>query len=339
MQQARTLTGMTSPIPGHIEEAARAILGDRFGGTDWDVKDRRIASRKCDLYFLDSKAEKRIVVLKSYRDDVGLGGAFPAQRDALLKYHPLMKGTDSGFMVPELYGHDDAQRLLVMEWVEAPTLTKVLVLNLVNRWRQFEAIKLTGGWLRRFHQAARTELKPFDADHFRALIARRADQHADAAKRLARDSVFQAGMERFEEGSAALDGRMGRHTMSHGDFTPSNILISPRRVIGIDIWGRKQVPICTDMARMITYLLTTDLLPLRARFQPMPVEERPWWRAFVNGYGPDLFPDGDILKHLILFQTLARWLTLEDRIHERDKPFDNWRAAGLRLLVRSLVEA
>mgnify|MGYP002682467813 CR=1 FL=1 len=157
---------------------------------------------------------------------------------------------------------------------------------------------------------------------------------------LSADPLWIAALRRFEQQATVLEGRPVGSTLTHGDFTSTNLLLGAGRVTGIDLWAHRRSPAVDDLARMFVYLAMGDPLPFTARLRPVPLEARRAMQALFEGYGADLAAelDREVWRHVVLYETLARWVALAGRLAQRASFTESWKRGGLRALVRTILD-
>lgn len=161
------------------------------------------------------------------------------------------------FSVPELLHVDEAQHLLVMEWIPAPCLRAQMfdleVETLLDR------IADAAAWLAHFHSAG-VATRPLDTARWLPLLD-------DAFKRPAsfpHDSI-PAAWRLLRRTAALLEGRPIALGFVHGDFKPENIIVTEARVIGLDISSQRIGPVLVDIVQFINHLLLLTYLPRGAK--------------------------------------------------------------------------
>jgi len=310
---------------------AQESLHERFGAGQWQGEPTTLTARKSTMLLLRSRPGGPGAVLKLYHE----AEAARMQAAALRRAAAGMSG--GGFDVPALYAEYPETNALLLEWVPARHLEQVLVRAAVSPRRHWEAVRGAGAWLQRFHALAEPAPAPFEAARYASQLEGRLRTAPAAAARMDRDPLWRSARARLDAGLARLQGRAVPTTVTHGDFTSTNLLIGPGRVTGIDLWGERRAPVADDLARMFVYLAMGDVLPLDGRLRPVPLERWRAMRALRAGYGQDLAQDPELWRVVVLFETMARALALGERLARRRSFTETWKQSGLRALLRVLV--
>lgn len=311
---------------------ARAVLAERFGVDDWRALPQRIEARKSSTRMLESARMDRRVALRLYRNP-----AAAAQQAHALRHGAALGLQGEGFDVPDLYAEFAGQGALLVEWVPVPHLERVLIRAAALPTLHWRAVRACGAWLRRFHELGGIATTRFDSGRYAAQFEARVAGAQAGASRLAGDALWRAGRAALERRLGEVDGETLPDALAHGDFTSTNILVGGSRVTGIDAWAELRLPVAEDLARMVVYLAMGDLLPIDARLRPVGPERRRAQRALIEGYGTDLAPPPGPWRALLLFETLARWLAIEERLVRRASLPESWKRGGLRALLRWLA--
>ena len=319
-------------IPAALLQRACAALAERFGVADWTPVGQPLGARKSLVQRLASPASGRMAALKSYQ----LPRAARQQADALRHGAALGAGGE-GFDVPVLYADYTESAALLVEWVQAPELEQVLIRAAASPRRHWEAVRASGAWLRRFHALGAPGNGRFDGALYAVQLEARLRNAPRALPVLRNDRLWRTANAELERLLQSLDGRVTPCTLTHGDFTSTNILLGNGRVTGIDAWAELRLPVADDLARMFVYLAMGDLQPLHARLVALPPGARRAQQALLEGYGTDLVPEPDTWRTLVLFETIARWLALEQRLAQRWHYAEAWKRGGLRALARGLL--
>ena len=313
-----------------------AVLRARFGIADWQVIPGVLRARKSSVVRLRSPGSGHCAALKQYHDALAAG----LQAAALRATRPLLDCAGSGFDVPELYACFEQENALLVEWIDARPLEQVLVRAALRPAAHWRAVMLAGNWLRRFHESSGITQAPFDTQRYRNLLATRIAAAPAACALLSAAPLWIAALRRFEQQATVLEGRPVGSTLTHGDFTSTNLLLGAGRVTGIDLWAHRRSPAVDDLARMFVYLAMGDPLPFTARLRPVPLEARRAMQALFEGYGADLAAelDREVWRHVVLYETLARWVALAGRLAQRASFTESWKRGGLRALVRTILD-
>jgi hypothetical protein len=312
---------------------ARAIgvLEQAHPGSRWGVAGPAVECRKSWVVPLGERGGSRRAGLKIYSD------ARVAERQAAgLRYAAAMNA-HPGQGVPTLHDHDAGAPTLLVEWIPAPQLEQVLIRSAANPVAYGRTLERVGLWLKHFHGLGGLDESRFEAARYAGLLEGRMSAASCGLPPVSADPLWQRSLQWLGAELERLDGTPVPFACAHGDFTFTNVLVSPHRVIGIDIWGDRRLPVAEDLARMFVYLAMGDLFPLRARLGPVPLSQRRAQIALLAGYGGLDARSTAVWEVLVCFEALARWLSLSDRLARRESPSERWKRAGVRGVLTSIV--
>lgn len=310
---------------------AIAALVARFPGTAWNLSGDTRQFRKSRVVFLTTADGAHRAGLKLYADT----RAAKRQGEALL--YGAAVDRQRGHAVPALYHLDAEAGALLVEWLDAPHLEAVLIRSALSPARHRRTLERVGAWLRDFHSAGRIEPGPFEAERYRAQFAARIAGAEAGAGVLRADSLWGRSCAWLERRLERLDGTPVPSGCTHGDFTFTNVLVTPETVTGIDIWAEPEVPLVEDLARMFVYLAMGDPFPLRARVASVPLAARRAQQALLLGYGGLDAASASVWETMVCHEALARWLALSDRLARRGSFSERWKCTGLRGVLTSIV--
>ena len=310
---------------------AIAALEARFPGTAWTLSGDSQQCRKSRVVFLASADGVHRAGLKLYAD----ARAARRQGEALL--YAAAVDRQQGHAVPALYHLDADAGALLVEWLDAPHLETVLVRSALDPSRHRQTLARVGAWLGDFHSVGHVEPAPFDAERYRRQLATRIAGAEAGARILAADPLWDRSRAWLERQLVLQDGTPVPSGCIHGDFTFTNVLVTPDSVTGIDIWAEPDVPLVEDLARMFVYLAMGDPFPLRGRIGAVPLAGRRAQQALLEGYGGLDLTSASVWETLVCYEALARWLALSDRLARRGSFSERWKRAGLRGVLTSIV--
>ena len=234
--------------------------------------------------------------------------ALPArQHTALRHYHAAMAGRPD-LTVPVPWGVLPEHRTLIMEWIDAPRLDKLLR-RAVRRPERNRLIAAAGRWLRHFHDQGEQTLRPVkDIDLLRPVDTLLGGEGGENA----RNPVFRAACgilrDRLHE---FADTRIALVT-SHGDFSPANLFLDERRTVGFDFKANTARPTAHDMLHFLVHaksFTTSPWMLLTSRVDEHDLD------AFVSGYGAlDAGMNARLLSVFRLAEALHSWAYLIARV-------------------------
>jgi serine/threonine protein kinase len=204
--------------------------------------------------------------------------------------HPVFNVIQPVLTKPEL-------GLLLMEWIEAPSLTSYFRCS-ISRQQQLNGLKSAGNWLAHFHQSGPLASGNFDWQH-KQKEARQLQSQALA------NAIFHRAANLLVKTSTHLQTVTVQRSWLHGDFKTDNILIQPQRVVGIDIALRNLNAIEYDIAQFLNQLALLWHAPQRG-WHILPAKE--FSETFLKAYQsiqPQVNPF--LIAWLRLFLVLSLW--------------------------------
>jgi len=291
-------------LEGLPERDIRHALTELATPDTWRLEGPVIRSRQCDIFRAQSPDFPSKVAIKKYHSTELR--AVEIQYQALVSYRSLSGDQNGVFTVPQPYGYLPQHGLVLMEWVDAPTLWRRLWGTLGRPTARRALLRRTGAWLRRFHEHGGVETGEISTAHYRQKIVTILAKSNAAKKKLEEDPIFKSALNLLLRHEGLLKHKSFACAPLHGDFTPSNVLLSATgRVTGIDIWARRQGPVAEDIARMIIYLCVIFPFSGGGRMET---------QALLEGYGKDMVDAGsDCFNYILLYQYFQRWIRLADR--------------------------
>ena len=172
-------------------------------------------------------------------------------------------------------------RVLVMEWVEAPSLRAQVLDPRTPKAVFSDRLRQAAGWLRWLHSVDAGPAGTVDVESkLQAGLSHlskpdlRIDDRAIAA---ARDLLFDT--------AGSLAAHPTPQVLNHGDFKPENILVSDGRAVGVDIARRYRTCGDDDVVHFLNHLELLADLPKGFRHRArMPGYVGEFLAAY---YGPD----------------------------------------------------
>ncbi len=304
---------------------------------DWQISGPLIRSRECTIYKACSVGAGLELAVKSY-----LAGINPMasvkQAEALSNCRDTMVGKEKKYAVPEMHAYDRHQGFLAMEWVAGRSLHY----NLWTLSNKEQSLFRVGRWLRVFHEASGIAGVEEKSAKYLGIVEKRIGDHPARLSAEGPDhALFVSACECLRRAVELELSFEAPHAVSHGDFTPFNLMISKERVVGLDIWGTQRKPILDDLIRMMVYL--TLAYPLLTRQQRIDSSNGFHQRIspLLDGYGLDLIePDSLHFKIALLSEYLRRWLIIARRSRTFvEKAFDSYQLAQVKKLIVPLLDS
>lgn len=167
-----------------------------------------------------------------------------------------------------------------------------------------EVLEAVGVWLRAFQNVeARAEC--FSLDEMRKYIDVRLERLLCTQPPLLDSQGRDAILRYFDRTASSVDrGDLGQ-VLTHGDFAPSNVLITAGRVIVIDFAMVTPGGRFMDVARLYTQL---EFLMAKPKFRPAVVSELQ--RRLLKGFDPSLDRDRPLFRLFLLQHLLCHMSNL-----------------------------
>ena len=196
---------------------------------------------------------------------------------------------------------------------------------------------MAGGWLRWFHGQSEISPEPFQSEIYISTLAKVRDQlQAAAPETFAKDKFLNGYVDQAIRIAAEIEGTLLPHATAHGDFTPSNVFIRGKQVVGFDYAANRRLPVTHDICRFMLYLDVASRLPARARDLGEYGCNPEIYQAFSGRYGidPELMESGRWIK--FQFMEVARRMAAIKLTRARHKGGKNpFRALEMMRLRRN----
>jgi hypothetical protein len=292
--------------PEHVRDVILVDLDRRTGQTgNWNVTLIGEA-RESWLFKAHTPLAPWPLAVKVFSTAMPAG--LPARQHAALRhYHAAMAGRPE-LTVPVPWGVLPEHRTLIMKWIDAPRLDKLLR-RAVRRPERDRLIAAAGRWLRHFHDQGEQRLQPVtDIDLLRPVDTLLGGEGGANA----RDPVFRAAYGVLRDRVREFADTRIAFITSHGDFSPANLFLDEQRTVGFDFKANAARPAAHDMLHFLVHaksFTTSPWMLLTSR-----VDERDL-DAFVSGYGAlDSGMNERLLTVFRLAEALHSWAYLIDRM-------------------------
>ncbi len=322
-------------IPDDLCAQITQTLFEKTGVNDWKIAGDKIESRECVIYKVSSPQYPHDIAIKAYHDT--------QKNDAKTQYNVLERFSNSlnkknnEYFVPTVFGNFPNEGLVLMEWVESPSLEKRLWRYCYSKKHVQSDIRRIYMWLKEFHSHSRLEKKPVNIDSYKQTLKKYIESDREDSL-LKQNQTFQLGKQCFDEVSEIHSGFKTLHANLHGDFTPSNILVDDHKITGIDIFGSQHFPVDNDIALQLSYI-AIEYPNMLTRFDfKLPPSEWPLLKLILDSY---VYPKEPKQLHFFLFvflyQLLRRWIIISKRNLKRPTPLlDHWRLRNTQMIVKHL---
>jgi tRNA A-37 threonylcarbamoyl transferase component Bud32 len=225
----------------------------------------------------------------------------------------------------EPYALLESHGIVVMSWVEGPTLAGALFRESAAGAK--ELIRDAGIWLARLHRASGVERRPPDVTDMLARLEAELAEKTDGTGALTRRALSLLRAE-----VPLLATQPVPWSLHYGDFKPTNLIVREGRLVGIDLELLFVTPTVRDAAHFLNQLQLGFYAP---RAMPRWRESPKLTKLFCQGYSDAA---GEPLPHrLLLWQRLynAMYLMTQHREWSRS-PMARLVQLALRHRVRAL---
>ncbi len=178
------------------------------------------------------------------------------QREAsLLERLSHAKVGQSVSMTPEVRLADATTGILVMEWLNGFSMKSSLFFANYSTGRRNRLLRLSGEWLRQFHEVCGIERKPAEASVVVGRLKADINKMTDRERALVlSDGAITSAMALLNERAPVMDKALVEWGLHHRDFTPSNLIVSHKGTVvrGIDFGkASADAPVSLDLASFI----------------------------------------------------------------------------------------
>ena len=318
--------------PEHVRDVILKELDRSMGGdAPWTVEFMRKA-RDSWLFRASAPPAPWPLAIKVYCNAMPQG--LPGRQHAALEhYHAAMNGP--GLTVPAPWAVLPQHRTLIMEWIDAPRVDKLLM-GIDKRLERDRILAAAGRWLKHFHDSGTQELQPLsDIDLLQPVHTYLGE--GGGAK--AGDRVFRAAYGMLRESARDLADRNIPFVMAHGDFSPGNLFHGPDRTVGFDFKANLARPAVRDIMHFLVYARSFNTPAWMRLASDVDRQDQ---EAFVGGYGGlGSVMDDRLMTVFRLAEALQSWSHLVDRMRREGSNLRRqaraWRLRGMaRRAVRSL---
>jgi tRNA A-37 threonylcarbamoyl transferase component Bud32 len=220
---------------------------------------------------------------------------------ALEQCHAKMK-QHNNFSVPVPVILLEQVAVVVAEWVDGKSVGDALTDPAFDYKANLENMRYCGTWLHYFHEAFKVPDKLLDTkEKIDSLMSTSLYRDNKKTFRRAIDLLYQSAPAMAAQGFSA--------SRLHGDYKPENVLVSGKRVVGIDIHLEFENVVYYDVAAFLNRLELNFCGPWLWRLS---VQRKKFIEAFVDAYGhPGSESQG--LEWLRLYSILSLWATHSEK--------------------------
>lgn len=203
--------------------------------------------------------------------------------------------------------------VLVMEWLDGTSLKSDLMIANYRSERRNRLLRMSAQWLRKFHEASGIQRKPVDAlamlHEMQAGIDKLSDRQQE---QLRADNTTARAVDLLRERAASINGTLSEWGLHHRDFTPSNLIVSPKgeAVRGFDFGKATDVaPVSFDLATFTLRAWDISAALMLKRTRAGDLRLSGIMDAVLNGYDPDLSEsDRNWISWCVLHKSINRKL-------------------------------
>jgi len=294
---------------------------------DWTPHGEPMLRRWSTVYRMDSERSGKSICVKVVHGGTNATEDAGKLYEALCHYH-VRADREKGYTVPEPFGWLPEHRAVIMEWVEGMTYSQVLKRELFSTRKRHESLRKVAGWLHWFHAQSPVESESLEKlGQLRGIekVFKKARDVDKAAT--SHDRVLRHYLNLASSSSGVLRGSEVDNAVLHGDFKPTNLLISRSGVVtGIDFAGGRRGPVSHDICRFLSDVdLYRNLLGRRFALGPVPRSND--FEAFLSGYGGRA---GGISRGVFVY---LYFLAILSVLVNQRKKFQGGAAAMIRLAI------
>lgn len=234
------------------------------------------------------------------------------QREAsLLERLSHTKVGQSVSMTPEVRLADVTAGILVMEWLNGFSMKSSLFFANYSTGRRNRLLRLSGEWLRQFHEVCGIERKPAEASVMVGRLQASIDKMTDPERNLVlSDEAITSAMVLLNERAPEMDKTLVEWSLHHRDFTPSNLIVCHKGTVvrGID-FGKAfaDAPVSLDLASFIVRTFDSGANLQFAGTSTGDLGLKGTIEAVQNGYSQHLSAaDRDWMMWSILYRSVAK---------------------------------
>ena len=322
-------------LTNKLQEHAITHLKTLTGCDDWSYDGDFITARQCNVYKLTSKELSKNIALKVYHNNT-TSKQLKGQYKALEYFANNLNTKDKQYRTPETYGCFEQHNFFLMEWISAPSLDYTLWRYFYHRNRQQSAIKDSYRWLKHYHKASVPTSTEVNLSYYQQRLIRSIELY-NGQEFASSNQAFKEGLETIKKMSERFKSLKTDHAYTHGDFTPTNILIGENQTTGIDIGGHNRKPVEDDIALLLNYISIDffNMLPQRQLKKPITT-----WSILNLTLDSYHYPKDNehraFFTCVYLYQTLRRWLIINNRNHTKSRLIDRWRITNSENIVKAL---
>jgi hypothetical protein len=327
--QHRRIAAMAPDRAVSAEHVRDVILRDLapLAGRDWDWKVSVVTTaRESWLFKAASPQAPWPLAVKVYC--TATPDALPARQLRVLgQYHDAMAG-QPGLTVPAPWAVLPQHRALMMQWIDAPRVDKLLN-RASGRTERSRIMAEAGRWLRHFHDQGEHDARRLgDLDLLRPLDILMGSLGLETAP----DPAFRTAHATLQDCVRDLRDAPIPLVTAHGDFSPANLFLGNDRAVGFDFKAKPAWPAARDIMHFLVYAKSFNTSTWRLLTTQVVRHDQ---EAFLSGYGAlDDAMDARLLTVFQLSEALHSWAHSLDRIRREGR---NLRRTARTRRLRSMA--
>jgi tRNA A-37 threonylcarbamoyl transferase component Bud32 len=271
------------------------------------VPDGPVLRRINSLFFRSRDARTgRCYAVKICVDDrtgVPAPESAESEFDALVRVANAMGSGRFGVPVAVALHRTDAK--IVTQWIDGKTMTQLVLMRPFSRSNLLRLCHSAGEWLAAFHRSRTLPDGALDLDDKWPQVQEL------LRSRPVRDEVFLATAAFLSEAAPYVARPILARSWLHGDFKLDNVMVSPDRIVGIDVDASFENVVFYDVASFLNHLSLVLQKPSLALLRRSKTD---CYAAFLAGYAcAGGHADRLVLQWIMLFQVLDLWKALEQQ--------------------------
>ena len=238
--------------------------------------------------------------------------------NSMLRYHST---NDQFNSIPRPLGFISSRNAIIMDFLELPSLKRLLVIGMLNKSIWTRSIEKTAGWLRWFHsQSKLTPRLCTLEDRIKVIESRALKLRRAKLNLIGRYIGFEKLFTQAKNIALTIENHLVNYSKIHGDFKPSNILTDFETTVGIDFAPSRFGYITDDICRFLSHVDLHRFLFTKSMSLKMH-KENSCFKKFLETYGESI---SDINQRFFIYLYL---IIILDRLSVRtlfllNNPYD-----------------
>ena len=298
----------TLPNPLTVDFVRDEVLGafDAKRGklADWRIAGPVHVTRNCHIFRAEAAGFPCEIAVKIYTN-LRKTRPLTVYAEALRRYHSGMSA-ESGLVVPREIDTQIERNAVLLEWIEGTTVRSELLTRQLTPAKRAWRVKMCAEWLRSFHEVTGLEAWPFDG----AAMLERTEREMSELTPVFLDGPsgrsLTGGWELLAQQAKRLRNMRVPHSVLHGDFTTSNLMVRGDQLVGLDFEARRRRPVAHDICRFLIHLDICRWQATNLSVMDETAGDRRDNEAFTTGYGSNVMPQGSFFQLALLNELVRR---------------------------------